>query len=163
MLTCHELSEHNPVHVLLLQGLLEAAPDYSLTVEGRLPSPTDGIEAFRALPAGKERKDKLIGTYLYQDIPIGCVDLVRGHPEPHIAFLGLLLFAKARQRHGHGVAALRHIKELARAWSCTTLRLAVIDTNFQAFRFWKREGFIEIHRKPTTKYTGAAIIMETAL
>ncbi|WP_396433355.1 GNAT family N-acetyltransferase [Limnohabitans sp.] len=163
MLKFQELSEHNPVHVSLLQGLLEAAPGYSLTVEGRLPAPTDGIEAFRDLPAGKERKDKLIGIYLYQDTPIGCVDLVRAYPEPHIAFLGLLLFAEAHQGHGHGVEAIRHIKEMSRAWSCTAVRLAVIETNVSAFRFWKREGFSELYRKPRTQYTGAAIVMETAL
>jgi hypothetical protein len=43
------------------------------------------------------------------------------------------------------------------------LRLAVIDTNVRALHFWKREGFNELYRKATSKYTGAAIVMETAL
>lgn len=163
MLTFSELSENDSTHVSLLQALFEAAPDYSVTVEGRLPGPQDGLEALRALPVGKARADKVVGIYRFEGTVVGCLDIVRAHPEPHIAFVGLLLFAADHQGHGFGAEALRHIKELAQGWQCTRLRLAVIDTNTRALHFWKREGFYELYRKVTTKYTGAAIVMETAL
>jgi GNAT superfamily N-acetyltransferase len=91
------------------------------------------------------------------------MDLIRGYPEPHIAFLGLLLFSETHQGQGLGKLALTHIANLSRSWGCTALRLSVIDKNLQALAFWQREGFIEMYRKPTTQFTGDAIVMQRSL
>jgi ribosomal protein S18 acetylase RimI-like enzyme len=103
------------------------------------------------------------GAYLLHGNVVGCLDIVRGHPEPHIAFLGLLLFAEEHQGRGYGRLALRHIRGLVGERDCTALRLAVIETNVRAQRFWRREGFDELYRQRTTQYTGAAVFMETAV
>jgi hypothetical protein len=48
-------------------------------------------------------------------------------------------------------------------WQCRALRIAVIDTTPRAFELWKREGFIELLRKPAMDFDGQAIVMERAL
>jgi GNAT superfamily N-acetyltransferase len=163
MLTFHPLSATSEADVAALNQLLQQAPGYALTVQGRLPTLADAREALQAVPPGKGRADKLFGGYMLQGRLVGCADLIRGHPEPHIAFLGLLLLAETHQRQGLGPQALVHLHTVARGWGCTQLRLAVIDQNVAALHFWQREGFAELYRKPTTGFTGDAVMMRRAL
>jgi GNAT superfamily N-acetyltransferase len=163
MLTFHPLSATSEADVAALYQLLQQAPGYALTVEGRLPTLADARESLQATPPGKGLADKLFGGYELQGQLVGCADLIRGHPAPHIAFLGLLLFAESHQRQGLGLQALAHLQGVARGWGCTQLRLAVIDQNSGALRFWQCEGFAELYRKPTTGFTGDAIVMQRAL
>lgn len=149
--------------VAALFALFEQAPGYSLTVEGRLPSLEDARAALSEAPPEKELKDKFFGGYWKDGALVGCTDLIRGYPEPDIAFLGLLLFSETHQGQGLGVSALEHIANLSRSWGCTALRLAVIDKNERALAFWRREGFRELYRKPTTNFRGDAIVMQNSL
>lgn len=153
----------DPADVAAVQALLEAAPDYALRVEGRLPRPGDALEALADLPPGVQPEAKLFGVYWQADERVGCLDLVRGYPEPTVAYLGLLLFAERVHGRGLGTEALAHAESLARGWGCTALRLAVIETNLPALRFWRRRGFRELYRKPMPRFTGEAIVMERAL
>lgn len=147
----------------VLFALLQQASDYSLLVEGRRPTLDDAIKELSALPPGKPLQDKCFGGYWVDGALIGCMDLIRGYPEPDIAYLGLLLFASAHRGAGHGVAALSHLSDLARSWGCARMRLAVIDKNVRGLRFWRREGFAELYRKPTVEYTGDAIVLQRTL
>src|SRR6476661_2303153 len=99
-----------------LQRVLQAAPGYSLLVEGRPPPAQAARELFEALPPGKEHADKFV---------LGFEDATGAH-------LGLLLFAEPAQGRGHGPAALRQLEAMARGWGCRALRLAVIETNPRA-------------------------------
>jgi len=146
-----------------LFSLLQQALGFSLVVHGRLPNLEDATEAISEVPPGKDMKDKFFGGYWQNGVLVGCMDLIRGYPEPDIAYLGLLVFSEARQGQGLGVLALAHIANLSRSWGCTALRLAVVDRNARALAFWQREGFRELYRKPGTQYAGHAIVMERAL
>ncbi len=163
MLDFRRLAFDSEDDVAALFGLFEQTCEYSLLVEGRLQTLQDAREELTDLPPGKTMADKVFGGYWKDDRLVGCVDLIRGYPEPDIAYLGLLLFARSHQGQGYGVRALEHVMELARTWQCTALRLAVIDKNTRGLRFWQREGFIELHRKPTTRFTGDAIVMQRLL
>ena len=50
--------------------------------------------------------------------------------------------------------ALARIYAIANSWDCRTLRFAVIETNHIAFKFWKQEGFKELHRRPVAGCIG---------
>ena len=163
MLEFRRLHAGSDADAAALFELLQAAPGYSMTVEGRLPTLQDARDALTEVPPEKYLIDKFIGGYWRDDALVGCMDLIRGHPEPDIAFLGLLLFSEANQRRGFGVEALAHIEQLAASWGCSSLRLAVIDRNERAFAFWHREGFRELYRKPTTRFTGDAVVMQRAI
>lgn len=62
-----------------------------------------------------------------------------------------------------GPQVLRVAEAIGTGWQCRALRIAVIDTNPRAFEFWKREGFIELLRKPAMDFDAQAIIMKRAL
>ena len=149
--------------VAALFALFEQAPGYSLIVEGRLPRPEDARAALSQTPPGKAQKDKFFGGYWKDGALVGCMDLIRGYPEPDVAFLGLLLFSETHQGQGLGVSALEHIASLSRSWRCAALRLAVIDKNERALAFWRREGFRELCRKPAINFAGDAIVLHKAL
>ncbi|WP_244107239.1 GNAT family N-acetyltransferase [Burkholderia sp. BCC0419] len=146
-----------------LQAVLEGAPGYSLAVEGKLPAPNAAIEVLDALPPGKKHSDKFVFEISHDVEAVGCIEMVRGYPEVDIAFIGLLLFRESSQGRGLGPQVLRLAEAIGMGWQCRALRLAVIDTNPRAVEFWKREGFIELLRKPAMDFDGQAIVMERAL
>lgn len=162
-LTIHRARSAADEDIRLLQSVLEGAPSYSLLVEGRPPQPRAAIEMMAALPPGRTHDDKVVVLFCDEGGAIGCADVIRGYPEGHVAFIGLLLFVEAAQGKSWGCQALREIEVLGASWDCTLMRIAVIEHNVRALAFWQREGFVEILRKPAPGFTGQAIVMERAL
>jgi hypothetical protein len=81
-----QLHADNKYDVAVLQSSLEAAPIYSLIVEGRLPSTSAAKEMFEALPQDKNAADKFAFEVRSQVGPTGCVDFIRDYPEEHVAY-----------------------------------------------------------------------------
>lgn len=163
MLDFRILNPKNLNDVKNLQKVLEGAPIYSLLVKGHPPLPSDAEEIFMECPPGKTIDDKIVGGFWIKNKMVGCLDICREYPDPGIAFIGLLLFMEKHQRCGYGRKALTQIRSMATLWNSRSIRIAVIDTNNIALKFWKREGFVELYRKPVSGYTGDAIIMESVL
>ncbi|WP_186212253.1 GNAT family N-acetyltransferase [Burkholderia gladioli] len=143
--------------------LFLAAPAYTLAVEGRMPCQDDVDDFFEGMPPGKRAADKFMLGFELGAETIGCADLIRAHPEPDCAFLGLLLFDQARQGRGHGRAALGLIETLARGWGATRLRLAAVSRHPRAVAFWQREGFALCSRVSQPRFTGELLVMERAI
>src|SRR5450759_2434976 len=116
MLDYRPLSANNSEDVAALFSLLEETPEYSIIIEGRLPTIEDAKAALSETPPGKEMKDKFFGGYWKDSVLVGCMDLIRGYPEPDILSLGLLLFSETNQGQGFGIHALAHIANLSRSW-----------------------------------------------
>jgi GNAT superfamily N-acetyltransferase len=146
-----------------LQEILIGAPGYFLVVEGKLPGPDASVEVLRGLPVGKTLPDKYVYEIKRHDRPIGCFDVVRGYPNPEIAFIGLLLLVESEQGKSYGAEAVQYIMRLANAWGCKWLRIAVVDANKRALTFWEREGFEELYRKSSDRYLSSVIVMERHL
>ncbi|WP_410211210.1 GNAT family N-acetyltransferase [Aquirhabdus sp.] len=160
MLSLRQLSASNPQDIDALFLLFEQASDYFRIIEDRPPKYNDAYLTLTELPPLKGIEDRLcMGFYIDQQL-VGCIDLIRGYPETHIAYLGLLFFSKNHQRQGFGKEGVQHAIQISKSWGCTVLRLAVIETNQLAFSFWQRQGFQEIYRKFLSQYTGQAIVME---
>lgn len=147
----------------ILFSLFSQAQQFHLIIDGRLPTLDAARTALSELPPGKAPRDKLFGGYWKDNEIIGCADLIRGYPETHVAFLGLLLFSESNQGIGFGPIALRQLFDQARSWGCSELRLAVIDKNKRALGFWLSQGFRELYRKPALQYRGDAIVMQITL
>jgi diamine N-acetyltransferase len=163
MLSFQRLYADDTEDMANLQLVLEGAPAYSLQVKGHLPSPTDAEDLFDERPPGLSMEDKLVGGFWLNNQMVGCVEICKGYPTAHIAYIGLLLFTEKYQGYGYGREALVHIRALARSWHCHVLRIAVIETNDNALAFWKNEGFKGIYRKSVPGYIGDAIAMESHL
>lgn len=74
-----------------------------------------------------------------------------------------MLFSETHQGRGYGKAGLRLLVEMARAWGHRTAQLAVVSTNPRAHAFWQREGFEEIRRASSPRFTGDLIVMQRAI
>ena len=146
-----------------LQRVLTAAPGYSRIVTGRLPSENAALDEFSSLAPGTSPADKHVLGFYQAGTAVGCADVVRGYPERHTAYIGLLLFAESFQGRSLGPQAIAEISALARGWGCIALRLGVIETNTRALSFWQREGFVERYRKDVADFTGRAIVMQRRL
>ncbi|RQM43981.1 GNAT family N-acetyltransferase [Paraburkholderia bannensis] len=161
--TLRLLNRHLPSDIDRLQAVLEGAPGYSLAVEGKLPTSGAAAEVLDALPPGKGYPDKFVYEVVLDAEAVGCVEMIRSYPETDVAFIGLLLFREQSQGRGLGSQVLCLAEAIGTGWQCRALRIAVIDTNPRAFNFWKREGFVELLRKPAMDFAGQAIVMERAL
>lgn len=125
-----------------LQRVLEAAPAYALAVTGALPAPTDARDTLSDLPPGSARADKSVLGVEADGHLVGCIDLVRGYPNPSTVFLGLLILDEAHQSRGLGGATYAAAESLVREWGgFDRIRLAVVRTNDSVVGFWERMGF----------------------
>ena len=145
-----------------LQRVLEDAPTYAGLITGAPPGSADAQSTFTILPDGKTYDDKYVfGIYLEPQM-VGCVDLIKGYPEPNTALLGLLLVAEPFQRRGIGSAAYRAIEDVIRAWgTCAKIRLGVVRTNAGVLPFWKRLGFTQTGE--TKPYSYGSIVSELVI
>ncbi|MGH3854440.1 MAG: GNAT family N-acetyltransferase [Pseudonocardiaceae bacterium] len=95
-----------------LQRALEGAPTYAERVSGHQPAADAATRLLSALPAGMTYDSKYVYGFMI-DGPqmIGCVDIIRGWPEPGTALIGLLLLREKDQGRGLG----RSVYELVEA------------------------------------------------
>lgn len=156
--------EDNLFNYQLVQKILAAAPLYSINVSGEVAGSDAGKETFTALPANFERsKKKVIGIYLDQEL-IGVIDFLIGYPTPEKAYIGLFLLNEKYQ--GQGLGSLAYAvweKNLVNFPQLTMIRIAVVESNFDAFKFWQKLGFKETgERKPyeNNKVISQSILME---
>jgi RimJ/RimL family protein N-acetyltransferase len=136
------------------------APSYTELVEGRPPSTEDVDDFFFGKPVGTDVAHKSVFGFCVGQDMIGCADLVRSYPTDDCVWIGLMLFSEARQGRGYGKAALGLLIEMAGEWGYRSAQLAVVSTNPRAHAFWEREGFAEIRRASSPRFTGDLIVME---
>lgn len=134
---------HDPATVAALQGVLEAAPGYFRQASGAPASESEAERLLTELPPGRTPADKEVLGILEAGALVGCVDLVRGHPDPATVFVGLFLLVERRQGAGLGRAAWSLVEARLRTLpGLRRLRLAVLRENPRALSFWREMGFV---------------------
>jgi|WetSurMetagenome_2_1015567.scaffolds.fasta_scaffold294576_2 diamine N-acetyltransferase len=156
----YRLNPESEKDVNILQKILSAAPGYYLLLEGNLPNPDAALKELKEVPPGKSAYDKFFYGIQLSGKYIGCFDLIRNYPDSKTAFIGLLLLIESEQNKSYGVQVLQYIKNLAKQWGCSRLRLGVIEKNQRALAFWKREGFLELCKQQYKQYSCNVILME---
>jgi RimJ/RimL family protein N-acetyltransferase len=164
-LTLRLLQGQDPGQAAALEGVLLGAPGYRLVCEGRLPIPEDVQELLTDRPPGSFPEQKHVYGILLGEQLIGCIDAIRGWPEPDVCFIGLLLLSEAYQKRGLGRRAFQALVEQVSRWpEIRRLALAVIATNAGAARFWRSLGFVETgERRQSERYTGEVVRLARAL
>lgn len=131
-----------PAEMAALQRVIEEAPAYAERVTGAPPGPADAQSTWTVLPEGKTYDDKFVFGILREGEMVGCVDLVRGWPDPGTAMLGLLLVSESHRGEGIGREAYRLVEEVVRGWgTCQRVRIGVVRTNARVLPFWTGLGF----------------------
>lgn len=135
--------------VPLLQALLEANPEYSLAVNGRLPHPDEAFVEFVEQPPAHLQPGRrwFMGLFDADDTLVGVCVVVENLGAPRVWHLAWLLVATAL--HGSGVA--QAVYEAMEAWArqggAQWLRLGVVQGNVRAERFWERQGFLQVRTR----------------
>jgi ribosomal protein S18 acetylase RimI-like enzyme len=139
-----ELKPITPDHIPAVQELIESDPSYTERVTGHPPGAADAQSLLMMRPDGLTADQKVVlGTFEGEQL-VAVVDLLRGYPNEHTAFIGLLEVHGDHQGRGIGAATYGAVEQyVEREWAeVRTLRLAVLDTNKeQAAGFWARQGF----------------------
>ncbi len=152
---------------LAVETVILAASDYTLLVEGRMPSATEDVDDFfLGLPPGRGLEDKYPFGFFVGQCLVGVADVVRGWNAPNKAIIGLLLFAPDARSAGNGREACGMIERYIMEWhGVDTIRIAVVDCNTRALSFWRRNGFVETgeRRSKEFPYTGDRVVLEKRL
>ena len=126
----------------LLQPLLDRCEDYHQLVYGRpaLPDQARSIPSERP-PGLAPGQAHLIALRDAQGGLAGVLEALRDFPAQGEWYIGLLLLAPEARGQGRGEAVLSAYEAHVRANGGRLLRLAVVEHNTAARRFWERMGF----------------------
>jgi GNAT superfamily N-acetyltransferase len=133
-----------PRDVEALQELIESDPGYTERVTGYPPGASDAQSLLMGRPEGLAEEAKVVLGAFQDERLVAVVDLLRGYPNDHTAFIGLLEVHWKYQGAGLGTATYRLTEQYVEtSWKeIRTLRLAIVDTNAHvATGFWLRQGF----------------------
>jgi len=137
-----ELRAIEPGDVPAVQALIESDPGYTERVTGYPPGPADAQSLLMMRPEGLPEDAKVVLGAWTDDGLVALVDLLRGYPETGTVFIGLLQVHGTHQRRGLGASTYKSVEEYVRGWpEVIKLRLAVVDTNADAAKFWTAMGF----------------------
>ena len=136
-----KLREITPDEVDELQELIESDPEYTERITGYPPGAADAQSLLMMRPDELPEDAKVVLGAWEGERLVAVIDLLKGYPDRHTAYIGLLEVHKDHQGRGVGAAAYEMLEEyLGGEWR--TLRFAVVDTNAeQAAGFWRRQGF----------------------
>ena len=162
-----EVRRLGPGDAAEVQRLYERCTDFHQLAEGMPTRPGAGAHEIEALPPGKMSTDKFIfGVAAPDGALVGYLDLVRDYPGPGEWWIGLLMLDADVRGAGMGTRLVRGAAEWAAAGGARAILLGVLERNPRAERFWRRQGFAEVDRRPYTSDTGRAsriVVMRLAL
>lgn len=121
-----------------VQRVFDADPEFFAEINGRAFTMD---EIGTALPPGRTSDDKFLFAIERNGKIEGVLDLIRGHPEPHVMYLGLIFLSQEIRGGGTGRRCLRALYDWSRAMGSTVIRLGVVEPNAKARHLYATEGF----------------------
>jgi GNAT superfamily N-acetyltransferase len=141
-----------------LQALFEANPAYFLAVNGRAPDPDEAQREFDELPPAHLSYGTrwFAGVFDRTGASRGSVILVSDLPAHGVWHTAL--FFLAHEVRGTGAAMELHtaLESKARICGAQWLRLAVIEGNGRAERFWSKCGYSAVRVRDIVNASGQA-------
>jgi RimJ/RimL family protein N-acetyltransferase len=110
------LAPVRPEEVGAVQDVIESDPGYVQRVTGLPPGPADAQSLLLMRPPDLPEERKLVLGIRRDGEIVGLVDVLRGFPEPDIAYLGLLQLRGDLQGQGLGRAAHDELLTLLGGW-----------------------------------------------
>lgn len=113
-------------------------------------------EDMRALPPGKDYKDKYYVGFFENETLVAIMDLILAYPDKETAFIGFFMMNTEYQNRGIGSNIVAECAESLQKLDFHKIRLGVDRGNPQSNAFWKKNGFVVVYED---KY----MIMELSL
>ena len=123
-----------------LLALCESNPTY-YELYGEPPTLENLAQALRELPPGCSADQKMFLGFFEEGELVAAMDVVRGYPDERAAYVGLLMVDGARHGRGIGSRVARGELRRLRAEGLSRVRLAYIEGNEPARKFWAKLGF----------------------
>ena len=121
-----------------VQRVFDDDPAFFAEINGRAFT---AEEVCTALPPGHTLEDKFLFAVERDGRIEGIFDLIRGYPEPHIMYLGLIFLSTKIRGGGMGRRCLHALYDWARGMGSTVMRLGVVEPNAKARHLYATEGF----------------------
>lgn len=128
-----------------LQALFEANPGYFETVNGRPPKADEAQAEFDELPPPHLAFTRrwFAGLFDRDGALVGVTIIVSDLGAAGVWHVALFLVATALHGRGVAAAAFAALEAWARARGADWLRLAVVQGNTRAERFWEKLGLVQ--------------------
>ena len=111
---------------------------------GTVPTRESLTEVISELPEGTTMQHKhFVGFYNSDDVLVAVMDLITGYPEADDAFIGWLMVDGEMQGRGIGSGIFADVRAAMKAAGYDYIALGVIESNEEAVKFWKAQGFEE--------------------
>lgn len=148
--------ELQPEQLGALHALFEANPDYFITVNGRAPPPDEAQQEFDEPPPAHLTYGTrwFAGVFDRPGALMGTVILLSDLPAKGVWHTALFFLTQALR--GTGAALELHLALESKARSCGAqwLRLAVIEGNLPAERFWSKCGYSAVRVREIVNASG---------
>ena len=99
------------------------------------------VEDMKALPPGKNRKDKYFLGYYEDKSLIAVIDLIIGYPNLHTIYIGFFMTDINVQGKGVGTAIVEELCSYVSKIGFQRVELAWVKGNPQSERFWEKNKF----------------------
>jgi ribosomal protein S18 acetylase RimI-like enzyme len=140
-------------HLNALKNVVRQCADYSMMVEGHLPSDEDIEALFEDVPPGFSVQALIPnGVFDGQNSMVGMLWAVRDYPEAGTLFIPLFLIAETQRKHGFGREATGQFEAWGRSAGFQKIRLSVVKENENALRFWQKQGFQPTGELPARQF-----------
>src|SRR5699024_2158262 len=100
-------------------------------------------EDLKAVPPGKELRDKYFLGYYEGSKLMAVLDLIRGYPTEDTAFIGFFMTDSSIQKQGIGSSIIKQLCAYLKSKGFSHVRLAWVKDNPQSEHFWHKNDFVK--------------------
>lgn len=137
------LTEHDAVDVL---DLYARCIDYFMLQDGEPATLADAIELFWDVPEEKSAVDQTVMGWRGENGLMAVGAILRDYPSNGVWYLGFMIVDAAARGKGIGRSIYDVIERWAVDRGAQEIRLAVLEVNGAAERFWRSLGYRELRR-----------------
>lgn len=120
--------------------------DYFMLQDGKPATLADAVQLFSDVPEEKSAADQTILGWRAGNGLMAVAAILRDYPSDEVWYLGFMIVDSAARGQGVGRSLYDSIKQWAVKRGAREMRLAVLEVNEPAERFWRSLGFIELRR-----------------
>src|SRR3546814_76565 len=126
--------------------LYNRCSDYFLLQDGAAPTLDDARALFSDVPPEKSAHNPAVLGWKGPGCLYAIAAILRDYPRDGTWYLGFMIVDAAQRGRGVGRSIYSTVESWAAARGATEIRLAVLEANEAAERFWRSLGFIEYRR-----------------
>lgn len=137
------LTEHDAGDVA---DLYTRCTDYFILQDGEPATLTDAIRLFRDVPEQKSEADQTILGWRAENGLVAVATILRDSPNDGVWYLGFMIVDAFARGQGIGRMIYGTIEQSMAKCGAHEIRLAVLEKNELAERFWRSFGYRELRR-----------------